>query len=269
MEIQWSLVLFTALTGMGGMLLFMIGLNALLGKTEKGAFSGSVASIVLLVVGGLASVTHLSHPDRMLGALQHPTSGIFTEAVLVGLCVVCAAVFALMVKRSAAGGALKAVAVIGMVLGVLMAFMSGQSYIMAALDAWNTELLPLGYFGTALAEGAAAYLVLLAVEKAEKEALSLYGLVLLVAGVASTVTVVAYGAVSGAFGAECGTMYVVGALLCGGIVPAICGAIAWKKPESALVLEILAVATSLAGAIAFRCAMWLLGTSFYGFFNLL
>ena len=105
MDIQWSLVLFTALTGLGGMMFLLICLNALLGKTDKGEFEGSIISVVLLAVGGLASVTHLSHPDRMLNALQHPTSGIFTEAVLVGLLAVCAIVFALMVKRGISGGA--------------------------------------------------------------------------------------------------------------------------------------------------------------------
>lgn len=269
MEIQWSLVLFTALTGMGGMLLFMVGLNALLGKTAKGAFSGCIASIALLVVGGLASVTHLSHPDRMLGALQHPTSGIFTEAVLVGLAVACAVVFALMVKREATGGALKAIAVVGMVLGVLMAFMAGQSYIMAALSAWNTELLPLGYLGTAFAEGTAAYLLLLGLQKAEAPALALYGLVTLIAGLVAAVTVVAYGVFSGAFTADCGAIYAVGALVCGGAMPAVAGGLAWKKPQTATAMGIVAVAGSLVGAIDYRCAMWLLGASFYGFFNLL
>ena len=85
MDIQWSLVLFTALTGMGGWLFFFICLNVFVRKTDKGAFAGTATALALTVVGGLASVTHLSHPDRMLGALQHPTSGIFTEALLVGL----------------------------------------------------------------------------------------------------------------------------------------------------------------------------------------
>ena len=30
-----------------------------------------------------------------------------------------------------------------------MSFMAGQSYLMSAIAAWNTELLPLGYLGTA------------------------------------------------------------------------------------------------------------------------
>lgn len=269
MDIQWSLVLFTALTGLGGMMFFFICLNVFLKKTDKGEFVGSLASVVLLAVGGIASVTHLSHPDRMLNALQHPTSGIFTEAVLVGLLAVCALVFALMVKREMRGGALKAVAVIGMVLGVLMAFMAGQSYIMAAIPAWNTELLPLGYLGTAVAEGAAAYLLLIGLQKADEQALGFYGRMLLVAGAVSLVTTVIYGAVSGAFTGNAVLVYVGGAVLLGGIAPAVCGALAMKAPTNALALAGAGAVCAILGAVAYRCSMWMLGITLYGFFGLI
>ena len=110
MDIQWSLVLFTALTGMGGWLFFFICLNVFVRKTDKGAFAGTATALALTVVGGLASVTHLSHPDRMLGALQHPTSGIFTEALLVGLLAIVMIAFLVMLRRGIDGGALSATA---------------------------------------------------------------------------------------------------------------------------------------------------------------
>lgn len=269
MEIQWSLVLFTALTGLGGMTFFLICGNTLLGKTGKGEFVGSLASLALLVVGGLASVTHLSHPDRMLNALQHPTSGIFTEAVLVGLLSVCAIVFALMVHREIRGGALKAVSVVGLILGVLMAFMAGQSYIMAALAAWDTELLPLGYLGTAAAEGAAAYLLLISVQTAEERAQGFYAKVLAGAGCFSLVTTVLYGAVSGAFAGETAALYITGAVLLGGVAPAACGFAGMKKPANMTTWAVVALVCALVGAIAYRCAMWLLGVGFYNFFGML
>ena len=234
MDIQWSLVLFTVLTGAGGMLFFFIGLNTLLGKTDKGEVAGSIASLALIVVGGLCSVTHLSHPTRMLNALQHPTSGIFTEAVLVGLLACVLIVFLIMVKREMRGAGLSVVAVIGMVLGVLLSFMAGQSYLMVAITAWNTELLPLGYLGTALAEGAAAYVVLLAATKADRAAASFFGVLLLAAGCISLATTALYGVVSGAFASEVGALYVIGALLAGGAAPAVAGFMVWKKPEQAM-----------------------------------
>ena len=72
MEIQWSLVSFTALAGAGAWLFFCVGVDAFVQRTNKAAFPASLLAVVLLALGGLCSVTHLSHPDRMLGALAHP-----------------------------------------------------------------------------------------------------------------------------------------------------------------------------------------------------
>ena len=112
MDIQWSLVLFTALTGMGGWLFFFICLNVFVRKTDKGAFvrhgDGLGADRRRRPGFGHAPVPS----DRMLGALQHPTSGIFTEALLVGLLAIVMIAFLVMLRRGIDGGALKAVAVV-------------------------------------------------------------------------------------------------------------------------------------------------------------
>ncbi|RDB80094.1 DMSO reductase [Eggerthella lenta] len=268
MDIQWSLVLFTALTGMGGWLFFFICLNVFVRKTDKGAFAGTATALALTVVGGLASVTHLSHPDRMLGALQHPTSGIFTEALLVGLLAIVMIAFLVMLRRGIDGGALKAVAVVGMALGALMSFMAGQSYLMSAIAAWNTELLPLGYLGTAAASGAAAYLVLIAAQKADENACSLYGLMTLAAGCVALITVLAYGAVAGAFAGDAAPMTIAAAAF-GGVAPIACGFLVRKKPGSAVALGAVALIAALIGSIAFRCAMWVIGAGLYDFFGLI
>ena len=207
MDIQWSLVLFTALTGMGGWLFFFICLNVFVRKTDKGAFAGTATALALTVVGGLASVTHLSHPDRMLGALQHPTSGIFTEALLVGLLAIVMIAFLVMLRRGIDGGALKAVAVVGMALGALMSFMAG-------------------------------------------------------------ITVLAYGAVAGAFAGDAAPMTIAAAAF-GGVAPIACGFLARKKPGSAVALGAVALIAALIGSIAFRCAMWVIGAGLYDFFGLI
>lgn len=150
MTIQWSLVLFTALTGIGGWTFVCVAADEFLGRAKTAAFPAAVVAFALSAVGGLASVTHLSHPDRIMGALGHPTSGIFTEAVLVGCVCVFVAIYLVMLKRGASDGALKAVAVIGAVFGVLISFMAGESYLMSSRPNWDTQLLPLGYMLTAM-----------------------------------------------------------------------------------------------------------------------
>ena len=191
MEIQWSLVLFTALTGMGGCMFACVAADEFLGRAKAAAFPAAVAALVIAVVGGLASVTHLSHPDRIMGALSHPTSGIFTEALLVGCLCVCVVVYLVLVKREAAAGARKAVAVIGAVFGVLLSFMAGESYLMEARPNWCSQLLPLGYLLTAVSEGIAAYLVVVAA-KAKGADVAPYGRALLVGGVLAAVGAAAY-----------------------------------------------------------------------------
>ena len=43
----------------------------------------------------------------------------------------------------------------------------------------------------------------------------------------------------------------------------------WKKPEQAMTWGVIALVCAFAGALVYRCAMWLLGETLYGFFNLL
>ena len=59
MEIQWSLVLFTAISGAGAWLFAFLGVNEFMqkAKNEKGLLVGCVLAAVLLAVGGIASVT--------------------------------------------------------------------------------------------------------------------------------------------------------------------------------------------------------------------
>lgn len=84
MEIQWSLVLFTAVAGCGTWASVGVAVDELRGLTERTNRLASAVALVLAVVGGIASVTHLSHPDRIMAVLGHPTPGIFLEALQIG-----------------------------------------------------------------------------------------------------------------------------------------------------------------------------------------
>lgn len=255
MEIQWSLVLFTALTGMGGCLFACVAADEFLGRAKAAAFPAALASLVAAVAGGLASVTHLSHPGRIMGALSHPTSGIFVEAVQVGCLCVCVAVYLVLLKREASAGARKVVAVVGAVFGVLLSFMAGESYLMEARPNWCTQLLPLAYLLTAIPEGVAAYLLVVAA-KAKDADVAPYAKALLAGGVLAIVGVAAYAVWAGpADGAQWGLLAVA---VVGGAVACACGALAGKKPGSLMALAGGALAGSLVAAVAFRCLMWLI-----------
>ena len=69
--------------------------------------------------------------------------------------------------------------------------MAGESYLMEARPNWCSQLLPLGYLLTAVPEGIAAYLVVVAA-KAKGADVAPYGRALLVGGVLAAVGAAAY-----------------------------------------------------------------------------
>lgn len=261
MDIQWSLVLFTALTGTAGWLFFFTGLNVFTRRSTSTGFMPGAVALALAIAGGLASVTHLAHPERMMGALAHPTSGIFTEAVLTGLFALCIVVFLVGLKRNQ-NAAVRVGAVGGMVFGVLLSFMAGYSYIMAARAAWFTILLPCGYLATAVPAGAALYGALL---PADDEGGARFSTRTVIAGGAvAAIGVAAYAAASGSF-VGAGAPYAVLALCLAGVVPVAVGVASMRAPVRALAW--VAFAAALVGAVLYRVMMWIVGTGFYNFFD--
>jgi anaerobic dimethyl sulfoxide reductase subunit C (anchor subunit) len=73
---EWSLVFFTALAALGTGTFVGVGVSEWTGKIEQIRRPGSIIALIALVASGLSSVTHLGHPERIFGALGHPTSEI-------------------------------------------------------------------------------------------------------------------------------------------------------------------------------------------------
>lgn len=255
MEIQWSLVLFTALTGAAGWMFACVAVDEFLCRAKTSALPASIGAFILAVVGGLASVTHLSHPENILGALSHPTSGIFVEAVLVGCFCLFVALYALLIKRKASAGACKAIAVIAAVLGIALSFMAGESYLMEARTNWNTQLLPLGYMLTAAPVGVAAYLAVVATRQKDAD-LKPYVMALIASGALAAVGAVLYVFAAGALGEA--ALLLVGCVVCAGVVPIVCGVMLQTQADKLLALSALSAVAALAGAVMYRCIMWMI-----------
>lgn len=266
MEIQWSLVLFTVLAGAGSWMFVGAAVSEFTGRGKDASFLTSIVAIVLIVAGGLCSVTHLSHPTRMLGAISHPTSGIAIEAFMLGFTCLAIIVYLVLMKRSSSDQARKVVAVIGAVLGILFSYLMGESYMMAARSTWNHFIVPLEYAVTSMVLGVSLYLLLLACRK-ENEAVSFYGLPLAVAAAISLIVGVIYGTFAGLHGEVVqfwGCVVVLGA-----IVPIVCGAVLMKKSDLALALTVCSGAGALIGSVVFRMLMWASGVGLYTFFGAL
>ncbi len=258
MEIQWSLVLFTAISGAGAWMFAFIGLNEFFQKAKntKGILVGCVIAAVLLAVGGVASATHLSHIEHVLWVLQHPAPGIFVEALLIGIDAILAIIYFLLVKREASQTARRVIAVLAIAMGPIFTYSCGSSYMMASQLAWNTFTLPLGYLGTAIPSGAAAWLLLNCYCKENPEALRIASLELAIAGAASLVLGAAYGLVSGAAAGGNVALLWLGVVACGSLVPLVCGAVASRKAESAFTLGIVGLVGGFIGSVSYRVLMW-------------
>lgn len=264
MEIQWSLVLFTVFAGAGSWMFVGVAVSEFTGRGKSVSFATSLIAMALIIVGGLCSVTHLSHPTRMLGALSHPTSGIAIEAFMLGFTCLAIIVYLILLKRSSSEQARKAVAAVGGVLGILFSFLMGESYMMAARATWNHFIVPTEYAVTSMVLGVSLYLLVLACRK-EKEAAAFYGLPLAIAGAISLIVGIIYGVFSGVHAEVLqfwGCVVVLGAL-----VPIICGAALMKKPEAALGLTLCSSVGALFGSVVFRMLMWASGVGLYTFFN--
>lgn len=267
MDIQWSLVLFTAIASCGAWVSVGVAVDEMAGLSKSTNGLASIVAVALAVVGGLASVTHLSHPDRIMAVLGHPTPGIFLEALLIGLFIACVVVYLVLLKRGASAGVRKAVALVAALLGIVFSFSSGYSYLMEARATWNTIALPLGYLGFGAASGLSLYLLIAALKKESTECLKLAGLQTAVGGILALVSGLAFGFISGAAMGNSASVFWV-ALVCGGVAPIVCGWMGRSKSESALALAGVAFAGGIIGSTAFRAVMWMVGTSVANYFGI-
>ena len=258
MTIQWSLVLFTMFVGLGAWLFVFVAIDQFLKKAPKAAFPASLIALVAIGVGGVCSVFHLGHPERIFAALTHPGSGIFLEFALLAVLAVCIVVFMILVKREQ-GMAAKVVAIIGAVAGIALAFAMGASYIMEARPSWDTPMLAIAYGLTALPMGAATWLWVAASNAEDAPAVGkVYGMALLVSGVLAALAVILFSLAGG--------LMIVA--LIAALAAAVLGFLATKGNNVAM-LALIAAACALIGAVCFRCGMWELGTGIMHFFGVI
>ena len=268
MEIQWALVLFTVVSGAGAWLFAFSMLGSLLKKDAAPGKMETITAFVLVAVGGCMSVMNLSHVDRILEALNHPTSGIFIEAAMIGVLCVILAVYFVLLARNSSEKARTAVGVLGLLVGMVFTYACGSSYLMEARPAWQTVTLPLAYFGTAASAGAGLNLLLKAVQKRDEQAVSFAGLMAVVGGALGAVLAAAFCIAAGPYvaAADNGAVAWVVALFAALAAVVVCGAVALKQPKNALAMGAIALVAGVVAAIALRAAMWLIGTPFMDFF---
>jgi len=270
MDIQWSLVVFSLMAGCGAAGFAFVGLSELLGICRNSRFVAALASLAFLAVGGIASVTHLASPNKVMYAIQHAGSfsGISVELMLLSLVGVLMIVYLILAKRENAAKAAKVVAVIGLVVGLVMCYALGNSYQLLSRPAWNTVLLPLSYFGTSLAAGGFLFLSVAAFKKEETDQVKKIGLWVLVAAVICAVALIGYAAFAGSASGANVLAFWGGMVACGIVLTLVLGCGAWGKIKMpSTTVGIAGLAATLLGGLGLRAFMWAAGAGFLSLFS--
>ena len=215
---------------------------------------------------------HRATPRHAFAAVTHllSFSGISVELIMLGV------VSALMVAYGAAclwfdNELVRLVlGMAGALAGVVLAFVTGHGYLISSKPTWNTKKLPLAYTGTALVAGGFLYAVV-SVATGGVWAMELpVKLLLAVCAVFSAVTVAAY---LGHLGMQTAkknpTLFWVGIVVCGLVVPLACAAILLAPLPSMAFVAVAAVGfvAAMAGGLSLRMLMWIVGAGFLFFFE--
>lgn len=271
-KIQWPLVLFSMLAGCGGCCFAFAGVASALGESTTVTLWATGVSLVLVVVGAVCSMMHLATPRHAFAAVTHllSFSGISVELIMLGV------VSALMAAYGAAclwfdNELVRLVlGMAGALAGVVLAFVTGHGYLISSKPTWNTKKLPLAYTGTALVAGGFLYAVV-SVATGGVWAMELPVKLLLAAcAVFSAVTVAAY---LGHLGMQTAkknpTLFWVGIVVCGLVVPLACAAIllAPLPPMAFVAVAAVGFVAAMAGGLSLRMLMWIVGAGFLFFFE--
>ncbi|WP_304426704.1 DmsC/YnfH family molybdoenzyme membrane anchor subunit [uncultured Adlercreutzia sp.] len=284
MDVQWPLLIFSVLLGMGSGLLVFIGIGELKGAFKKVRFALAVTALVLLAAGGIASTFHLGHIDRAFHILGNMASGLSRELFAVAFAGVVTLVYAVLARKDYPGAS-KVLGILALIAGIVLPLTAGASFMMPARPAWDSFTLPLMYLGTGLGMGfvLAAVVVYL---KGDAEDAPLALRVAIIGVACSIVTMAAYvAAIAFApFGHESrslarlthGTLAVefwVGVVLLGMVVPAALVALAAKRGpkagasgEAALLKQGVgylgfALVGLIVGSVVLRTIMYAVATS--------
>jgi anaerobic dimethyl sulfoxide reductase subunit C (anchor subunit) len=271
MAIEWSLVIFSLLAGIGGTLFAYVGLSEFTDSGKAVRLRATLVAIIITLIGGVASVTHLASPQNMMAAAQNllSFSGISIELILIGITLILMVVYLLIVRNAALATAKKVVAALGIIAGLLLAFFTGHGYVLESQSAWNTETLPIAYLGTALGGGAFLYALLDAIQNQEEKTNKL-AIPVSIGGFLGAVTTLIYVvAVGFERAASEALVFWLGLIVFGVVLTAVFALLIALNKNIAgnLGVPIFGLVASVIGALSLRAIMWLLGSGYLMLFD--
>ncbi len=152
MAVQWPLLIFSVLLGASSGIMVFLGIGEAKGRFKAVRFPLALTALVLLALGGIASVFHLGHADRAFYILGNLNSGLSRELFAVGFLGVVTLVYMILARKDYPGPA-KVFGILGLIGGAVLPLVAGSSLMMPARPAWDSFTLPLMYLGTGLGLG--------------------------------------------------------------------------------------------------------------------
>jgi anaerobic dimethyl sulfoxide reductase subunit C (anchor subunit) len=271
MNIEWQLLFFTLFVCLGcGLFAGIVFLVEWRGAAKQIRMPGMILALVALGAGGIASALHLGHMERIFNALSSPGSSIFQEAALIGLLGLDILIYLFAMRRGVPDSTLKAIASVGLIPAVILAFAVGNTYVLGGRPSWNSLFLPLVYLASA---GVMGCFALSALAPETSAAPNLWKLtvaalavqaVLLVAYLVHVATApyqTASRSVARLFTGDLAALFWVGLILLGFLLPG--ALLAWGRARKSLPVSLsaLGLAGVLLGGVSFRALMFSIGSS--------
>ena len=277
MEIQWPLVFYSLLTGLGAGAFAFVAVTELLGKVERLRMPGALTALAAIAAGGIASAFHLGHVERVFNVLTNLSSGIALELILTGLTGLAVLAYIVTVRLGYSARAKKSIAAIGLVLAVVLAFAIGASYVLPGRPAWNTWLLPILYLASAAVLGLFTMYIWTVVLKESEATAPVVNRATLIALVVQAAVVAAYVAylamapfpnpsrsADRLLSGDLAAVFWGGLVVVGLVIPL--GLTVWflaakRRAVPSLAVAVVGLACVLGGGVAIRALMYILGSS--------
>jgi hypothetical protein len=275
--IPWLSVLFKLLVASGSGILAFAGISELVGAgASSNGFDGSQSktdfgtitlALILVVSGGCLYVARLGDPTQVMAIVRNVSNGspASWEFLIYLLVLLCSAICLAVVRREGRlGGILSALCIL---LALAMGFSTGYYHMaMIGTPAWHSSAIPLGFTASALLLGGFIYLALTGRGSKEgskkgpkkNDSKTIEGILVTLAIVTAAAT--ATFGVSASFGLYA-PLYWMAAPIAGGMVSAVVAVMSIHTHRFSARWACIGVLTSLAGALAFRASLWLVGST--------
>jgi len=292
METQWQLIIFTLLICLGSGTFAVTGLLAAFGKGEEIRLSALAVSLASMLIGGVASLFHVQHWERMFNGFGHLTSGITQEIIGLALVVVVIIVYFVVSRK---GTAPKWAGWMAVAVSLLMIIAMSHSYVMPSRPLWDNVLLYVYYLANFVMFGGLAVTLLYGIKGKDSSftckialvggALQLaaaVGYAILIPSLANKFSTVDFyfdpnnptkemmdpnAVFSGFLSGEGLLLFWGGALVLGAVIPLVLAFFAQKKSGMTLACFAgLGAVSALAGGVAFRVVLYILGFSLFVFY---